>query len=333
MYVGEGDRLFEVVDLSVVWLEIDLYERDLAWVKVGQAVTAKLPSAPGLLFEGKIERIEPAIGGESRAARGRVALENPAAEGGGRRLVPGAYAEVEVAVETPEALRVPRSAIIDKGGGARVYLDRGEGQYEPRVVRLGRAGDEAWEIVGGLAEGDRVVVAANLLIDAQAELNSGGGAELPGAAWPEAASPAVIALAGASDAMVRALASDDLAAFGAASAHVEHLAAGVASALEGDPAWSGRGRELAGAAGIGAAGDLAAARKALHRFSEPFAGLVLAGRRAGAQLGGAVVFGCPMTSGAFPGAPEEMRWVQKGEPLANPYAGPSMRDCGSEVAP
>ena len=173
-YVKEGDKLFEIGDFSTMWFKFDAYERDLPWLRVGQEVEVITPAVPDKVYSAKITFIDPNLNEPTRSAKVRVEVPNPIVEQDGhmrRELYRRLYAEAAVKVDLPEALAVPRSAVLWPGAQSVVYLDKGGGIYEQRRVRLGRAGDDSWEVLAGVGEGERVVTVGNLLLDAQAQLN------------------------------------------------------------------------------------------------------------------------------------------------------------------
>ncbi|MBI5802681.1 MAG: efflux RND transporter periplasmic adaptor subunit [Verrucomicrobia bacterium] len=183
-FVKEGDKLFELADFFTMWFQFDLYERDFAWVRVGQEVEITVPSAPGKKFVAAIAFIDPNLNDMTRSARVRVELQNPliTVQGKSRReLLHRTYAEALVKLDTPEVLALPRSAVLHTGDRAVVYVDKGGGAYEQRRVKLGRAGEEHWEILDGVKEGENIVTTGNLLIDGQAQLNSQAGESSPAA--------------------------------------------------------------------------------------------------------------------------------------------------------
>ncbi len=176
-YVKEGDKLFEIADFSTMWFQFDAYENDLAWLKVGQKIQVTSPSAPGKIHEGKINFINPNINDPTRSAKVRVEIANPLVERDGtmqRELLHRLYAQGVVELSFPETMMVSRAAVLNAGGEPTVYIDLGDGVYEPRKVKLGILGDEGWQILEGLEEGERVVASGNLMIDAQAQFNQGG---------------------------------------------------------------------------------------------------------------------------------------------------------------
>jgi len=176
-YVAEGEKLLTIVDASVLWFRFDVYERQLSWLETGQKIDVVVPAVPGKVFPAVIAFLEPTLNEVTRTVKVRADVNNPVAAGksGAHRLLRfGMYAEGRVRADVPDVLAVPRTAILFPGGAAYAYVDRRNGAYERRQVKLGRQGDELWEILGGLDEGDRVVTAGNVLMDAQAQFNQGG---------------------------------------------------------------------------------------------------------------------------------------------------------------
>jgi membrane fusion protein, copper/silver efflux system len=168
MRAAPGDVLFRISDHDVVWVMVDVAERDLALIEVGQKVTVRPRAYPDRPFIGKVTVIYPHLKAETRTARIRIELPNP-----DDVLRPEMYADVEIATGTEApVVTVSSSAVIDSGERQIVLLDRGEGRFEPRPVKLGRRGDGRVEIKDGLAEGDKVVVSANFLIDAESNLKA-----------------------------------------------------------------------------------------------------------------------------------------------------------------
>ena len=168
-YVKAGEKLFETADLSRLWFVFSAYESDLPFIHMGQCVQVTTASLPGETLPAKIAFISPNLDEATRSAQVRVVLENR--EG---RLRNKIYGEGALATDAGEVLTVPRRAVLWPGNAPRVYVQKSAGTYEQRAVKLGRAGDTAWEVLDGLAEGERVVTAGNLLIDGQAQLDLPG---------------------------------------------------------------------------------------------------------------------------------------------------------------
>lgn len=162
-----GEVLYRLADLSTVWLMADVFEQDVGMVREGQEASVTLNAIPGKSFKGKVSFIYPTLASETRTVKVRVELPNPSGE-----LRPALYATVELATPTGEAqiLTVPDSAILNSGTRQVVLVERGEGQYEPRPVQIGAQGGGYVQILEGLREGEKVVIRANFLIDAEANL-------------------------------------------------------------------------------------------------------------------------------------------------------------------
>jgi Cu(I)/Ag(I) efflux system membrane fusion protein len=168
MRAAPGEVLFRIVDHEVVWVMADVAERDLGLIEVGQKVTVRPRAHPDHPFTGKVAVIYPHLKMETRTARIRIELPNP-----DDVLLPDMYADVEIATGTEApVVTVSNSAVIDSGERQIVLLDKGDGRFEPRAVKLGRRGGGRVEITEGVAEGDKVVVSANFLIDAESNLKA-----------------------------------------------------------------------------------------------------------------------------------------------------------------
>lgn len=168
MRAQPGDVLFRVADTSVVWAMIDVAERDLGTLAVGQPVTVKARSFPGRAFAAKISVIYPQVNRETRTARVRIELSNP--DGA---LLPDMYVDAEINTGSLEpVLAIPDNAVLDTGTKQTVFIDKGQGRFEPRNVVLGHRGDGYVEVREGITEGEPVVVSANFLIDAESNLKA-----------------------------------------------------------------------------------------------------------------------------------------------------------------
>ena len=168
MRAQPGDVLFRVADTSVVWAMVDVAERDLGSIAVGQPVVVKARSFPGRQFAGNISVVYPQVNRETRTARVRIELPNP-----DLALLPDMYVDAEIDTGNPEpVLAIPDNAVLDTGSKQAVFIDKGAGRFEPRAVKLGHRGDGYVEIREGIAEGEPVVVSANFLIDAESNLET-----------------------------------------------------------------------------------------------------------------------------------------------------------------
>lgn len=172
-----GDVIFRIADVSEIWVLVDIAEADLPLVAVGQEVTIRPHGYTDRVFIGEIALIYPQINPATRTARARIELPNPDGV-----LLAGMYVEAEIATGAAKpVVAVPASAVIDSGERQVVVVDKGEGRFEPRDVRLGARGDGFVEIREGIKEGDQVVTTGNFLIDAESNLK----AALSGLAAPE----------------------------------------------------------------------------------------------------------------------------------------------------
>jgi Cu(I)/Ag(I) efflux system membrane fusion protein len=163
-----GETLFRIVDTSNMWVMAEVYEQDLAFVKVGDTAKVTVNAWPGQPFDGKITFIYPSVGKESRTARLRIEVANP---DGRLRADMAATAEIMSPLDGSR-LAVPDSAVIDSGQRQVVLVERGEGRYEPRPVKLG-AHVPGWvQVLEGLKPGERVVTRATFLIDAESNIRA-----------------------------------------------------------------------------------------------------------------------------------------------------------------
>jgi len=167
--VAAGEPLYKTADLSTVWLIAEVAEGDLGLVRPGEKSRATAVSFPGRSFDGVVDFIYPTVARDTRTARVRIVVANR-----DLALRGDMYASVEIdAPAGREAgLVVPDSAVIDSGARQIVLVERGEGRFAPRVVKLGPRGDGYAQILEGVQDGERVVVGANFLIDAESNLRA-----------------------------------------------------------------------------------------------------------------------------------------------------------------
>jgi Cu(I)/Ag(I) efflux system membrane fusion protein len=164
-----GEMLYQIADLSTVWMLADVFEQDLVLVREGQLATIRIEAYPETEFNGKVTFIYPTVNPETRTAKVRIELPNPQG-----LLKPAMYGRVELASpkSKDKILTVPISAVLNTGTQQSVLVDLGEGRFEPRMVKLGAHGDDYAEVLEGLAAGEMVVVKANFLIDAESNLRA-----------------------------------------------------------------------------------------------------------------------------------------------------------------
>ena len=173
-----GEALYRVADLHAVWVEGEVYEQDLAAVRVGQTVRADFQALPGEHRTGRISYVYPTLDPETRTVRVRVVLPNH-----DLRLKPGMYATIRITGGAREAvLTVPRSAVLSTGERSIVFVRDASGSLGPREVALGASNEERIEILRGVSAGETVVASATFLVDAESNLGTalGGMGDMPG---------------------------------------------------------------------------------------------------------------------------------------------------------
>ena len=182
-----GEALYQVADLSAVWVVADVFEQDIGQVRTGAKAKVRINAYPDKTFEGTISYVYPTLKAETRTIPVRIDLPNP-----NNQLKPGMFAQLELPTAAKGAVvTVPNSAVIDSGTRQIVLVQAREGRLEPRDVKLGARSDERIEVLDGVREGEQVVVAANFLIDAESNLKAAvgsfGHSGHGGAAAPEKA--------------------------------------------------------------------------------------------------------------------------------------------------
>lgn len=168
MRANPGDVLFRIADTSVVWALVDVAERDLGNIAVGQPVAVRARSFAGKTFAGTIAVVYPQVNRDTRTVRIRIELANPDAA-----LLPDMYIDADIdTADAAPVLAVPDSSVLDTGSRQAVLVDKGDGRFEPREIKLGRRGGGYIEVRDGLADGEAVVTSANFLIDAESNLKA-----------------------------------------------------------------------------------------------------------------------------------------------------------------
>ncbi len=163
--VMPGEKLFDIADLSTVWIVAEIYEADLSLVREGTSAKIRMSSFPGTVINARVEYVSPTLSEETRTAKVRFSVPNPYG-----RLKPQMFTNIEMDVNMGTRLVVPEDAIIDTGERQIVYVDKGEGNFEPRIVSLGLVSDGMAEVLSGLRLNERVAASANFLVDSEARL-------------------------------------------------------------------------------------------------------------------------------------------------------------------
>jgi Cu(I)/Ag(I) efflux system membrane fusion protein len=168
-YVNVGDPLFSIADLSRVWAELELYENEFPFIRVGQTVQIVSQSYPDTTFTGRVSFIYPFLDPKTRTVKVRVELANR-----GLRLKPDMFVNATVRVPLGEALVVPVTAVMDTGVRKVVWVEARPGLFEQREVKVGARSGEHLQILAGLTRGDRVAVSGGYLVDSESQLRGGG---------------------------------------------------------------------------------------------------------------------------------------------------------------
>jgi Cu(I)/Ag(I) efflux system membrane fusion protein len=165
MRVMPGEKLFDIADLSTVWVVAEIYESDLSLVREGETAKIRMSNFPGKVLFARVEYVSPTLSEETRTAKVRFSLPN--SDG---RLKPQMFTNLEMDVNMGTRLVVPEDSIIDTGERQIVYVDKGEGNFEPRLVTVGVVSGGMAEVLSGLSLNERVASSANFLIDSEARL-------------------------------------------------------------------------------------------------------------------------------------------------------------------
>jgi Cu(I)/Ag(I) efflux system membrane fusion protein len=334
-YVETGSTLYQVADLSTLWVQLDAYEGDLATLSVGQTVTLTVEAFPGETFTGRVAFIEPTVDAERRTARVRVEVDNADA-----RLSPGMFAEAIVSAIRPGGapLTIPTTAPLFTGRRSVVYIEVATDDgvaYEPRTVRLGPRLGDSYPVVSGLSEGDRVVSRGAFALDADLQIRGGPSMMTePDDTAPTPADPVVLTSAqrGTFAPVVQAylevqqaLAEDDLTTSQSAAQRVVDAAATLTPPSPARAAWSPLAIALRShGTHVQQATTLEAARAGFEPLSSAIEALLA---RVGNPLDQSLrVAFCPMAN-----RNNGARWVQSGDVVDNAYFGASMRVCGDFV--
>jgi Cu(I)/Ag(I) efflux system membrane fusion protein len=168
MYLQPSMELFTIVDVSKVWVQVDVFEHQMDWVQRGRLADMSVPARPGRTWKGEVDYIYPELDPQTRTLRVRLRFDNPDGV-----LKPNMYADVVVwGGPKDDVLHIPREALIATGKREKVVLDRGEGRFQPVEVTTGMRSADRVEVLTGLEEGDAVVVSGQFLIDSESNLQA-----------------------------------------------------------------------------------------------------------------------------------------------------------------
>jgi Cu(I)/Ag(I) efflux system membrane fusion protein len=171
MRVMPDKELYTITDLSTVWVNADIYEYELAHIRVGQKAKMNVASYPARDFVGKVSWISPVLEEKTRTAKVRLEFSNR-----DFILKPEMYANAEIEIDAGRKLAVPDEAVLDSGLRKVVFLDKGEGRFEPAEVKIGNKFDGYYEVLAGLSPGERILASAGFLLDSESRLKEAMGA-------------------------------------------------------------------------------------------------------------------------------------------------------------
>ena len=341
-----GERIYQLADLSSVWVLAQVYEQDLPFVRAGQSATVRVTYGPERMIEGRVETLLPRVEEQTRTATARIALAN--SDGS---LRPGMFVDVRfVARLADDAVLVPDLAVLRSGERNTVFIAHDDGTFDPREIKLGvRSQGNFYEVLSGLAAGERVVVSGQFMLDSESQLRdaiqkmlkstpadhqpaaavSADTGRNPGivgmedsSALPESANARLQELATTTVEAAEALAADELAHYQKTLPAMRHsLAAYLASYEHAAHGPLGKFRDA-----LPDRSDLKAARRDFAYFSTAVADLIRENHLHHAS--GWHIFQCPMAPGIGTG-----RWLQRSGKLQNPFYGSAMPDCGEEIEP
>ncbi len=172
--VQPDTRLYTIADLSTVWVLAQVFQNDLARIRVGEQAALTVDSYPGRTFRGRVDFIYPDVDMTTRTARVRLIFSNS-----NLTLTPGMYVNVVLQVPLGNQLVIPVNGVLQSGMRQIVFVDRGGGYLEPRDVQLGRQAGDQFIVLKGLKAGERIVTSANFLIDSESQLQAAIGSFIP----------------------------------------------------------------------------------------------------------------------------------------------------------
>lgn len=171
MKVMPDKELYTIADLSTIWVNADIYEFELSQIRLGQKATIALSYFPGRVFTGRVSWIAPVLDEKSRTVKVRLEFPNHDFS-----LKPEMYTNVEIDIDAGRKLAIPDEAVLDSGLRKVVFLDKGDGRFEPAEVKLGGKYDNYYEVLAGLSAGERILASASFLLDSESRLKEAMGA-------------------------------------------------------------------------------------------------------------------------------------------------------------
>ncbi len=168
-YVNAGEVLFNIADLSKVWVEIEIFDNEVPFVRVGQQVEIRSAIEHGMKFNGKISYVYPFHDPKTHTVKARVEMPNPK-----QMLKPDMFVNATIRVPLAKGIVVPITAVMDSGKRQVLWVETAPGMFEPREVQVGERTDDQVQILSGLKSGEKVAVSGAYLIDSESQLKGGG---------------------------------------------------------------------------------------------------------------------------------------------------------------
>lgn len=174
MYVQPESRLYTIADLSTIWVNAEVNQNDIGRLKPGDPANVTVDAYPGRTFTGRLDSILPQVDLSTRTVRTRLVFSNP-----GLALKPGMFVNLNLDIPLGRQLVVPTTGVFQSGTRQIAFIDRGEGNIEPREVQLGAQVGDDYVVLKGLREGDKIITSANFLIDSESQLQAAMGSFVP----------------------------------------------------------------------------------------------------------------------------------------------------------
>ncbi len=174
MYVQPETRLYTVANLSTIWVLAQVFQNDLGRITVGNSASLTVDTYPGRTFSGRVDFVYPQVDMSTRTARVRLVFPNP-----DLKLTPGMFVNVDLKVPMGEHLVIPAPGVLQTGTRQIVFVDRGDGNLEPRDVQLGAQVGNNFIVLKGLKAGEKIITSANFLIDSESQLQAALGTFVP----------------------------------------------------------------------------------------------------------------------------------------------------------
>ncbi len=174
-YVTPETDLYEIADLSTVWVSVDIYEYEAPYVHIGQAASMQLSYFPGKTYRGHVSYVYPTVDPKTRTLKVRLEFPNPHFD-----LKPDMYADIQLGINYGKQVVVPSEAVLNSGTRQVVFIAKPNGYFEPRDIKVGDQFDGQYAVLAGLKPGEKIVASGNFLIDSESRLGTSMQGMMPG---------------------------------------------------------------------------------------------------------------------------------------------------------